>query len=301
MNYNQVVGQTTDGNVDSDPTLMANYCFSPETDKSLIPPELDSAPKALARAPLGSSDKASRDICTDFFKITPELKAVYDDKARQYCDDILRYNENNPNFDYTKTGCQCILDTEKDGYAPALQALLHMPGLNQSAACVWEPCTLPQNLNTFEDQDIECSTPECLGLINITNSEIGSGYFNQNLNCSGDKCEECDEGLVCNESTNFTCSASCKDTGCPSDTKCNSDTDTCEPFSGETKSGQDAGSTPEKPPEEPPGTSSPKETDTTLIFIIIGGVVVIIFILMIGWWLIKKKRSRSNVVELGGS
>ena len=292
MNYNQVVGQTTDGNsVGSNHPLMANYCFSPETDKSLIPPELDSAPKALARAPLGSSDKASRDICTDYFKTTQILKGIYDAKARQYCQDILRYNENNPDFDYTKTGCQCIIDTEIEGYAPALQVMLHQMGLSTSAACVWEPCTLSQNFNTFEDKEKECSTPECLGLININDSEIGSGYFNQNLNCSGDKCPECDKGLICNESTNFTCSASCKDTGCPSDTKCNSDTDTCEPFSG------DADSIPEKPPKE--GEEGEKEeTDTTLIFIIIGGVVVVIFILVIGWWLIKKKRSRSNVAEI---
>ena len=276
------MGPTAGAEPDED--LLLNYCFSPETNKKQLQRGLDVAPKALSEA-RNAIEKAPRDICTEFFSQTKARKDMYDARAQRYCNDVLAANRDNPTFDYTRTGCQCILDqsaeTDHEQYGPALNAIRDQLGLDQGAWCIWSSCPRPGrdtdfNLNTFADKDVndgKCiDTPSCLSLIVIADSTLGD-YSNivQNTNCSGDKCPECEDGLVCDEggNTNYECVTNCEISGCSSELICDTD-GVC------------------KLPKPEPSKPNESKTNSTIIIIVIVVAVSLIILGGLGLWWIKK-------------
>ncbi len=271
------MGPTAGAEPDED--LLLNYCFSPETNKKQLQRGLDVAPKALSEA-RNAIEKAPRDICTVFFSKTQARKDMYDARARRYCNDVLAANRDNPTFDYTRTGCQCILDqsaeTDHEQYGPGLNAIRDLPGLDQGAWCIWNSCPGNResdfNLNLFADKDKDCiERPSCLSLLVITDSNIVYANIIQNTNCTGAKCPECEDGLVCDEggNTNYECVANCRDTGCSSELICDTD-GVC------------------KLPKPEPSKPNESKTNSTIIIIVIVVVVSLIILGGLGLWWIKK-------------
>ena len=118
-------------------------------------------------------------------------------------------------------------------------------------------------------------TPSCLSLIVIADSTLGD-YSNivQNTNCTGAKCPECDDGVVCDEggNTNYECMADCEISGCLNELICDTD-GVCKP--------------------EPSKPSKPSKPDESKTIIIIIAIVIVSLIILGGlglWWIKKTKK-----------
>lgn len=274
--------------------LLLNYCFSPEEDLSVIPPGLDSAPKALSLQAIGSLDPPSKDICQEAFEGTNESRRDFDEGAKNYCQKLYRARGNDSSFDYTRTGCQCILDqvnvdTPNGGGLRVIQTTPFLSG--HGAHCSWLPCLdeNEDNLNTFADKALDCAeTPECLNLIIAADdADLDAANFIQNANCDGSKCPpECPEGEVCDDDVGV-CHPDCLVTGCESTRKCNPETGICE-------------SVPASPdgPQGPVVPQGPAENFNSTTIIIISIIVGAIVLIAIGVILLvqhkKKKKKKFN-------
>ena len=268
--------------------LLLNYCFSEEEDLSVVPPGLDSAPKALSLQAVGSSDPPSKDICQEAFEGTKESREAFDEGATNYCQKLYRARKNDSSFDYTRTGCQCILDqinvdTPNGGGLRVIQTTPFLSG--HGAHCSWLPCINENedNLNTFADKALDCAeTPECLNLIIAADdADLDAGDFIQNANCDGSKCPpECPEGEVCDDAVGV-CHPDCFVTGCESTRKCNPETGICESVPA----------TPEGPqgPVVPQGPAANFNSTTIIIISIVGAIVLILIIIGVIWLVRRKK------------
>ena len=268
--------------------LLLNYCFSAEEDLALIPPGLDSAPKALSLQSIDSLDLSSRDICQQAFEGTKDSREAFDERATNYCQKLYKARGNDSSFDYTRTGCQCILDqinvdTPNGGGLRVIQTTPFLSG--HGAHCSWLPCLdeNEDNLNTFADKALDCAeTPECLNLIIAADdADLDAGNFIQNANCDGSKCPpECPEGEVCDDDVGV-CHPDCFVTGCESTRKCNPETGICESVPA----------TPEGPqgPVVPQGPAANFNSTTIIIISIVGAIVLILIIIGVIWLVRRKK------------
>ena len=284
--------------------LVTNYCFSPETDPANIHAQYDSIPKAL------SSNVDDRDLCTKLGKHSPE---IYDQAAINYCTDVYDRYKDVTGFDFSRTGCQCIIDT-KVNPDPALISIV--TSLETHPSCVWKPCLIAaggdqlapvvNNLDSISSAygsttDHCPPLPTCSNILAVTDDsqQIDSG-FNQSVQCDhvgGDsECQDnvdCPGDAICN--TLGLCIDNCANVECETGWSCNESTGQCQlqtdrgaGYSGNENQGGD----------EPNGTGG--GISTTIIIIIIVGVVLILGGLII-FWLRKKKNQKAAIAEEGTS
>ena len=158
------------------PQFLANYCFQSETENKSS--QYDTAPRALTI--LNLDDK---DICTRFRE---EFPNEYDSAAHQYCQKIYDIHKNDPSFDYTKTGCQCFIDT-KINISTKLERVT--TALQASPHCVWAPCDEKgdQLVPVIGVTDRECPADVCSNIVTIlSEADIENVEFVQNIMCDLD-------------------------------------------------------------------------------------------------------------------
>lgn len=165
-NDNQIGKITKNINDEDNKYFVANYCFTKETKDCL--PGLTSCPKALTN--IGSP------ICSNLYIKYPTL---WDSASINYCTNL--YNSD-PSSDYSKSGCQCIIDTKINPPA-GLDKLL--TSLNTAPHCIWTPCLRSSN-NLDTNVNTPCNPLNCANITNITGQpSFDNSYFLQNILCNG--------------------------------------------------------------------------------------------------------------------
>ncbi len=277
--------------------LVTNYCFSPETNPANILPQYDSIPKAL------SSNVDDRDLCAELGKHSP---VIYDQAAINYCTDVYDRYKDVKGFDFSKTGCQCIIDT-KVNPDPGLISIV--TSLETHPSCVWKPCLIAtggdqlapvvNNLDSissaYGSTTDQCPPlPTCSNILTVTDDsqQIDSG-FNQNVQCDhvggASECQEnvdCPGDAICN--TLGLCIDNCTNVECETGWICNTSTGQCQ-----LQTDRDSGYSGSENEEPSGGGAEPTGTgiSTTVIIIIIVVVVLILGGLII-FWLRKKKNQK---------
>jgi hypothetical protein len=187
----KIFSDSLDNTITSDEKqLLFNYCFAPSTSTRCLS-GLSTCPKAL-----------SFDGQATCIKLRNKYPLEYDEKSLEYCTNF--YNNNKNNSSALKTsGCQCLIDTTINPNQ-TLQNLTTIPGLENTAKCVWFPCgdLQPQNFTLSKDRNSTCNKNiKCLNLINLGGNVVNDqGVLSQNIQCGQTDCSApCASDEVCDK------------------------------------------------------------------------------------------------------
>lgn len=170
--------------------LLFNYCFAPSTSNRCLA-SLTSCPKAL-----------SFDGQATCIKLRNKYPLEYDEKSLEYCTNFYNNNKNKPSLLKT-SGCQCLIDTTINPNE-SLVSLTTIPGLENTAKCVWFPCSdlQPNNFTLSKDRNSSCNKNiKCLNLINLGGNVVNDkGVLSQNINCAQTDCSvPCGPNQICDK------------------------------------------------------------------------------------------------------
>lgn len=167
-NNNQIDEITRNIDQQDNQYFVKNYCFTKETQD--CPTAFTSCPKALTSS--GSSN------CKSLYEKYPN---TWDTGSVDYCQKL--YNSSNGIGDFSKTGCQCIIDTIINP-SSSLQKVLTA---GNNPHCTWKPCQseTSNNLTLYKNDTTQCNSPKCSDVSNITGKDaFNDSIFSQNIVCA---------------------------------------------------------------------------------------------------------------------